>query len=290
MTVSATRRKASEVPLTRDRATRPRRYLMCLPHSFTVAYRINPWMHPEREVDTDRACAQWQHLHDTLEALGHRVEVVEPHAGLPDMVFAANAAVVVGDRALASRMAVTPRRGEELHYRRWLGAHGIADLRIARHPYEGEGDVVLVDGGALAGTGFRTTRAAHHELAATFRLPVTTLHLVDPRWYHLDMALVALDDHTIAYYPDAFRADSSRLLARRFPDAIVATEADALAFGLNAISDGHHVVVPDQAGALIDALAGRGYEPIPIDVSEFHRAGGSAKCCVLELHDAGHRS
>jgi N-dimethylarginine dimethylaminohydrolase len=263
---------------------------MCPPRSFTVAYRINPWMHPERGVDTERARAQWQHLHDILESLDHEVEVVEPQPGLPDMVFAANAAVVIGQRALASRMAVRLRRGEELHYRRWLGTHGIDDLRIARHPCEGEGDFVLVDGGALAGTGFRTSRAAHDEFAATFRLPVTTLHLVDPRWYHLDMALVALDEQSIAYYPEAFRTDSRRLLAQRFPDAIVATRADALAFGLNAISDGHHVVVPHQACDLIAALAERGYEPMPVDMSEFHRAGGSAKCCVLELHAAGDRS
>jgi N-dimethylarginine dimethylaminohydrolase len=259
---------------------------MCPPNGFTVAYRINPWMHPDRPVDPDRAMAQWEQLRGTLESLGHRIEVIEPSSGLPDMVFAANAAVVIGRAAVASHMAVTQRRGEELPYRRWLAAHGIDDLRVAEHLFEGEGDVVLVDGGALAGTGFRTTRAAHGELAAAFGLCVSTLHLVDARWYHLDMALVALDQHTIAYYPEAFRADTRRLLARRFPDAVLATRADALAFGLNAITDGHHVVIPHQARELVREVARRGYQPVPVDVSEFHRAGGSAKCCVLELHSS----
>jgi N-dimethylarginine dimethylaminohydrolase len=261
-----------------------RRYLMCRPDEFDVVYRINPWMHPGQAVDARRATTQWQALRDTLESLGHDVQVIEPAPGLPDMVFAANAAVVIGDRAVAARMAVAQRRGEERFYRRWLASHGIADLRIASHLSEGEGDFVRVDGSALAGAGFRTTHAAHRELAAAFGLDVTTLHLADARWYHLDMALVALDDRIIAYYPGAFRPWSQRLLAERFPDAILATSDDALAFGLNAISDGRHVLIPHGARDLARAIAAKGYDVIPVNVSEFHRAGGSAKCCVLELH------
>jgi N-dimethylarginine dimethylaminohydrolase len=192
--------------------------------------------------------------------------------------------VVIGERALAARMAVDERRGEEPLFQAWLAAHGVTDVRTARHPNEGEGDVVLVGDRALAGTGFRTSRAAHAELAATFGIQVQTLQLADPRWYHLDMALFALDARTIAYYPGAFRPASRRRLARLFPDALVATTEDALAFGLNAISDGHHIVVPAGAPRLAAELRERGFETIPVDMSELHLAGGSAKCCVLELH------
>lgn len=251
-----------------------------------MAYRINPWMHPGWPVDADRALAQWEALREALERLGHRVDVIEGRPGLPDMVFAANAAVVIGDRALAAHMAVAERRAEEPAYQQWFADNGITDVRTARHPIEGEGDVVLVRQGALVGTGFRTALAAHREVADTFGVDVISLHLADERWYHLDMALVALDRDTIAYYPQAFRPDSQRLLAHLFPDAIVATTDDALAFGLNAISDGHHVLVPERAEHLIDQVAARGFEPIPVDMAEFHHAGGSAKCCVLELHPA----
>ena len=36
--------------------------------------------------------------------------------------------------------------------------------------------------------------------------PVISLRLVDPRFYHLDTALAALDDANIIYYPAAFSA------------------------------------------------------------------------------------
>jgi N-dimethylarginine dimethylaminohydrolase len=269
-----------------DGVVRRRRYLMCPPRHFDVVYRINTWMHPGSPVDGGLALRQWELLRSTLQCLGHQVEAVEPGTGLPDMVFAANSAVVIGDRALAARMAMPERRGEEPLYQSWLAANGVTDIRIARHRNEGEGDVVLVGGRALAGTGFRTEVAAHRELAETFGIRVETLHLADPRWYHLDMALFALDERTVAYYPGAFRPASRRRLERLFPDAIVATTEDALAFGLNAISDGRHIVLPAGAPRLAAELRERGYETIPVDMSELHLAGGSAKCCVLELHPA----
>ncbi len=281
----AVQRRADEAPED-DRAGGPRRYLMCPPHFFEVVYQINHWMHPEHPVDRARAVTQWTRLHDVLEDLGHVVETIEAHPGLPDMVFAANGALVAGRRAVAARMANAERQGEEPLYQAWLAAHGITDIRTTANPCEGEGDFVFVDGSYLGGTGFRTSAAAHHEVAEILETPVTTLHLCDPRWYHLDMALFALDARAVAYYPGAFRQDSRSLLAERFPDALVATEDDALAFGLNSISDGHHVVVPAGAISLGRALGERGYDVIPVDMSELHRAGGSAKCCALQLPPA----
>jgi len=68
-----------------------------------------------------------------------------------------------------------------------------------------------------------------------------------------------------------------------FPDAIIATEQDALAFGLNSISDGKHVVVTEAATGLIQQLRDRGYQPVAVDLSEFHKSGGGPKCCTLEI-------
>jgi N-dimethylarginine dimethylaminohydrolase len=259
---------------------------MCPPKHFDVVYRINAWMHPNRTVDRGRATHQWTHLRRTLESLGNDVELVEPVEGLPDMVFAANSALVIGDRGIAANMAAPQRRGEEAPYRDWLATHGVRDLRVARRPNEGEGDFVLVQGRLLGGTGFRTTPSAHAETAEFFGIDVTTLRLLDPRWYHLDTALFALDDENVAYFPGAFHESSRGLLAEQFPDAVIVTLDDALAFGCNAISDGRRVVLEQRAARLASELRERGYETVPIDMTEFHRAGGSAKCCVLELHPA----
>lgn len=257
---------------------------MCPPRFFDVTYRINPWMDPGRPVDRERARRQWSSLRRTLEDLGHDVEIAEPGAGLPDMVFAANSALVIGDRVLAARMATPERRGEEARYRTWFASRGFERVLVPEFVNEGEGDFVLVGGRLLAGFGFRTDRRSHDEAAGWFGRPVTPLRLVDPRRYHLDLALAALDDHSIVYSPTAFDEPSRRALAKLFPDALLARHLDAEGLGLNLLSDGVHVVLPASAPGLASELSQRGYIPVPVDLSEIEKAGGSVKCCVLELH------
>ena len=106
---------------------------------------------------------------------------------------------------------------------------------------------------------------------------------MDPRFYHLDTALCVLDADTAAYYPAAFDDAGPGRAGRRFAELIEATDEDAAVLGLNAVSDGHHVVLPAQAMALAAQLAARGFEPVPVDMSEFRKAGGGPKCCTLEL-------
>ncbi|MGW4247559.1 dimethylargininase, partial [Nocardia sp. NPDC004722] len=227
----------------RDPAARkpvPRRYLMCRPEHFEVTYAINPWMNTAEPVDRALALAQWDGLRAAYEAHGHRVEVIEPVAGLPDMVFAANGGLVIGDRALSARFANAERAQEGPAYHDWMAAQGFADVLAARETNEGEGDFAIAGERILAGTGFRSARGAHEEVAEFFGMPVVSLDLVDPRFYHLDTALMVLDD-TIAYYPAAFSGPSARLLAQLYPDAVIATDADAEVLGLNGVSDGYHV-------------------------------------------------
>jgi arginine dihydrolase len=266
-----------------ERASRRRRYLMCPPRFFDVSYSINPWMDRSVPVDRARANVQWEHLVETYERLGHDVEIIDPLAGAPDMVFSANGAVVKGGRVLTSRFRHRERAPEQVPYRQWFLQREFRDVRAARAFCEGEGDVTFVGSVALAGWGFRTTRSAHHEVQEFFGRPVVSLRLCDPRFYHLDMALCVLDDRTIAYFPPAFSAGSRCVLQRLFPDAIRVGEPDAYALGLNAVSDGHHVVLPEAAPGMHDLVRARGFEPLPVEMSEFVKAGGGVKCCTLEM-------
>jgi N-dimethylarginine dimethylaminohydrolase len=265
------------------RTATPRHYLMVRPTFFDVRYSINPWMDPRKPTDTALAIAQWEWLRDLYTELGHTVEQLEPVPGLPDMVFAANGATVLHGKALVATFRNAERVDESAPYLTWFAEHGFAEVRQARCVNEGEGDYLVTPARVLAGSGFRTAVAAHAEFAEYFGVPVVTLTLVDPRYYHLDTALAVLDDETIMYYPEAFDADSRRFLATTYPDAITATAADAAAFGLNAMSDGKNVVLPQAATGLIGALRERGYDPIGADLSELLKAGGSVKCCTLEL-------
>jgi N-dimethylarginine dimethylaminohydrolase len=257
---------------------------MCRPTFFDVEYRINPWMDPTRMVDTDLAISQWEQLRDLYIELGHTVELVEPRPGLPDMVFAANGATMVDGRVLLARFRHPERAPEVTAYVDWFRARG-HEVHAPQWTNEGEGDYLAVGGRLLAGNGFRTDPRSHAEAQDLFGREVVSLTLVDGYFYHLDTALAVLDDDQIMYYPAAFSAESRATLRAMFPDAILANDADAAVLGLNAVSDGRHVVIAPTATHLIDELRDHGFEPIGVDVSELLKAGGGIKCCTLELHD-----
>lgn len=265
-----------------ERRATARRYLMCPPTYFTVHYAINAWMDPSVEVDVDLAVAQWESLRRTFESLGHRVEMLEPVPGLPDMVFAANGSLVVDGRALIAKFAHPERREEARHHRAWLADNGV-EVNRARATHEGEGDFLVVGHTVLAGHGFRTSPRAHDEARRVLGTPVVSLELVDPRFYHLDTALAVLDDETVAYYPPAFSEESRAVLEELYPDAVLAESADAFVLGLNAVSDGRHVVVADGATRLQEQLREHGFVPVPVDLSELLKGGGGVKCCTSEL-------
>lgn len=265
-----------------NRVPRPRRFLVCDPRHFAVQYAINPWMLQDTRVDVELARDQWQGLISSYRAHGHTVDTVEPVAGLPDMVFAANAALVLAGRVFGSYFHAPQRRPESDAYETWFKTAGF-DVHKPTAVCEGEGDLVWTGRYLLAGTGFRTARRAHREVQEYFGVPTISLQLVDPRFYHLDTALFVLDDDNITYYPEAFSPGSREVLARLYPDAVIATHEDALAFGLNSVSDGRHVFIAPKAEALAGRLESHGYVPVPVDLSEFHKAGGGIKCCTQEI-------
>ena len=265
------------------RQATPRHYLMCRPTYFDVTYAINPWMDPSKPVDTDLAIEQWDCLRRLYLEHGHTVDVIEPVEGLPDMVFSANGATVVDDRVLVARFRHDERAAEAACYKAWFEAFGYREVHSAEYVNEAEGDYMVLRGMILAGTGFRTDPRAHAELQRTLGRPVVTLTLIDPRFYHLDTALAVLSDTEVMYYPGAFSTESLAVLRELYPDAILVDEHDAEALGLNAVSDGRSVFLPHTATALADQLRGRGFEPIGVDLSELLKAGGSVKCCTLEI-------
>ncbi|MEU8658886.1 dimethylargininase [Actinoplanes philippinensis] len=269
--------------LNSTRIARPRHVLMCEPTYFDVCYSINPWMDPSRPTSTRAGISQWKKLHDLFVELGHRVDLVPARPGLPDMVFAANGATVIDGKVLVARFRHAQRQGESAAFAEWFRQQGWGEVRTAGHDNEGEGDILFTGNEILAGKGFRTAASAHGEVRSFFDREVVGLTLVDPRFYHLDTALAVIDTGEVMYYPDAFDGPSRELLAERFPDSILATERDAEVFGLNAFSDGRHVVLPEAATGLAGQLAERGFEPIGVGLGELLKAGGSVKCCTLEL-------
>src|ERR1700742_184353 len=265
------------------RTATPRSYLMCPPEHFDVTYAINPWMRPEAPADPALALRQWETLKQTYESLGHSVATIEPAAGLPDMVFAANGATVIDGTVLGVRFRYQERAAEAAAYLSWFRSHGYSRVHEPVFVNEGEGDILVTGETVLAGYGFRSDQAVAGELASVFGRRVVSLRLVDPRFYHLDTALCVLDASTAMYYPAAFDDAGRAALATVFDELIEAKDEDAEVLGLNAVSDGRHVVLARQAAGLARSLFARGFVPVPVDMSELLKAGGGAKCCTLEL-------
>jgi len=280
-----------------------RRYLMCAPDFFDVVYEINPWMDASAPVDRDLALEQWHTLVGTYRGLGHVVHELAPRPGLPDMVYAANGATVVDGRVLVASFATAQRTAEAAHHAAWHSEHalelGWTAVTPPSHTNEAEGDFAVLADVVLAGYGFRTDPRAHAELAEVAGVPAISLRLVDERYYHLDVALAVLEDGpvlgvpvgtpgrgNIAWYPPAFSPSSQAVIRRLFPEALVAADVDAEVLGLNLVSDGRHVVVPSRAEKLAAQLAEVGYTPVPVDLSELLKGGGSIKCCTQELRPA----
>lgn len=274
------------VTVNQQRVPRNRTYLLCSPEHFSVDYAINPWMDTATPVDGGLALKQWESLRETLVALGHDVHLLDPQAGLPDMVYAANGAFVVDGTAYGARFKHPQRSDEAAAHRAFYESAGWRFVSPSE-TNEGEGDFAYLPeaygGMILAGYGFRTEPSAHVEAQEMLGRPVVSLGLVDPRFYHLDTALAALDDRNVTYFPGAFSAAAQRVLARLFPDAVLADEVDAFAFGLNLVSDGRNVVINSEATGMAAKVEAAGYNPVLVDLSELKKGGGSVKCCVAEL-------
>ncbi|MEU4367022.1 dimethylargininase [Micromonospora chersina] len=274
------------VTVNQQRVPRKRTYLMCSPEHFAVEYAINPWMDVTAPVDAELAVKQWDRLRETLVGLGHEVHLLTPERGLPDMVFAANGAFVVDGTVYGAQFKHEQRHAEAAAHRAFYEANGWRFIAPSE-TNEGEGDFAYLPeahgGLILAGHGFRTETAAHAEAQEALGRPVVSLRLVDPRFYHLDVALASIDDENVVYYPGAFSAASQRVLTQLFPDAVIADDEDALAFGLNLVSDGLNVVLNSEATRLAGKLKAAGYQPVPVELAELKKGGGSVKCCIAEL-------
>ena len=266
------------------------RFLMCPPTHYDVDYVINPWMEGNVHRSAKAvATAQWQQLQEVLA--GHaRVEQLQPQPGLPDLVFTANAGVVVDDSVVLARFFHPERQGEEPWFQSWFASQGYrVTLLPPDLPFEGAGDALLDrSGGWLwAGYGFRSELAAHPLLAEALAVEVLSLRLMDERFYHLDTCFCPLSDGTLLYYPPAFDFYSNRLIETRVPAAkrLVVGEADALAFACNAVNVGRSVILNQASAGLRHQLQTRGYEVVETPLSEFLKAGGAAKCLTLRLDE-----
>lgn len=261
---------------------------MCPPDHYDVDYVINPWMEGNiHKSSRDRAVDQWHNLHHILK--DHTmVDLVAPQPGWPDMVFTANAGLVLGNTVVLSRFFHKERQGEEPHFKQWFEDKGYTVYELPKDlPFEGAGDALLDREGRWlwAGYGFRSELDSHPYLAKWLDIEVVSLRLMDERFYHLDTCFCPLNGGYLLYYPPAFDAYSNRLIEMRVPaeKRIAIEEADAANFACNAVNIDSVVVMNKASDELKGRLAAAGFQVFETPLTEFLKAGGAAKCLTLRV-------
>lgn len=261
-------------------------FLMCAPKYFEVCYVINPWMEGNQgKVNKALAQQQWQNLHDIVASLAS-VSLIEPVAGLPDMVFTANAGLVHRKDIIVSSFRHAERQPEAKHFERFFSAQGYHVHQLQQGTiFEGAGDALFDTQGRLwVGSGIRSDSHALDEIMAVFDVEAVGVELVNQHWYHLDTAFCPLPQGQAIAYAKAFSGKSMATLDDAFGANIVwVSELDAKNFACNAVAIGQTIIMHRASAGLKSELAQRGFEVIETSVSEFLKSGGACKCLTLEL-------
>ncbi len=263
-------------------------FLMCAPDHYDVDYVINPWMEGNiHKSSRDRAVEQWGKLCHLIKEFAV-VELVQPEKGVPDMVFTANAGLVLGNKVVLSRFYHQERQGEEPYFLAWFEQKGYEVFQLPQDlPFEGAGDALFDREGRWlwAGYGFRSELDSHPLIAQWLDIEVLSLRLMDNRFYHLDTCFCPLTDGYLLYYPPAFDSYSNRLIEMTVPahKLIAIDEADAVNFACNTVNIGHRVLMNKTSDRLKQLLNQAGFEVLETPLTEFLKAGGAAKCLTLRV-------
>jgi N-dimethylarginine dimethylaminohydrolase len=260
------------------------RILMCPPDHYGIEYEINPWMKRSLASVRDVAWRQWRTLRDTLRELGPTIEEMQPQQGLPDLVFTANAGLMYRQRFFSSRFLHDVRARESPYFDAWFQQHGFDVVHLPDEMYhEGAGDALFCGDALFAGYRTRSDVYAHQWVANQVGVRVLPLELVNPRFYHLDTCFCPLAPGEALYYPDAFDAYGRRVLEAHVPKLVPVVEDEAYRFGCNAVVVGKTVIHNSRCPQMAEELVRAGYRSIEVELDEFLKAGGSAKCLTLRI-------
>jgi N-dimethylarginine dimethylaminohydrolase len=267
-----------------------RRYAAVRPSHFRVDYRINPFMDLRDQPDRQIARAQWDAMVAAIETAGGQVDILEQRLDSPDMVYAMNLGLAVtsaaGDRVVMSHMRFDQRRQESESSQAWFAGAGFVPSYIGRGGIGAHfeaGDAFAFGGRLVVGYGPRTDELALKHLATDLGVNVTGLRITHPGMYHLDLAFCPLDSQRAIVCPEAFDEASVQTLLDLVPEPLVITESEAMTFCANSIVVGRTVIMPACPVRLRTELQAAGFDIVIVDVSQFHKGGGSVRCLTNPL-------
>ena len=258
-------------------------WLLCPPNYFDVKYEINPWMNKEKTPLSAEAAEQWKRLHHTLIRLGAFVQYVEPTPEQPDLVFTANAGLVRGKKVVLSRFKHKERQGEEAIFEQWFTARGFEVCKPVTGFFEGEGDALFAGEKLFCGYGFRSEAKVYEEVSEILNVEKKILcELTDARFYHLDICFCPLTPNLALYNPWGLSVESVERMKKNI-EMVPVIQRDAERFVCNAVVLGNNVVLPAGCEDTQKELEKLGFNSYGVELGEFLKGGGAAKCLSLRL-------
>lgn len=261
--------------------------LMCKPDHFSVEYQINPWM-KIGSVDQLKAKSQWNKLVQSLKKQDIKINVINQKKGLPDMVFAADQAVIKDKNLVVSNFHYKERQNEVSEYLPWFEKQNHS-FNIHHMPknyfFEGSGECIWQGDRLFIGTGFRNSPDVCKFLSRFLGVETVCLELIDPKYYHLDTCFFVLNPETAFYYPPALSKKSIKLIKKLIPNLIPIEIKEAENFAANSLVTDHHVIMQKGNTKFSQAITKLGYKTVELNVSEFMKSGGGIHCLVQTLKE-----
>lgn len=260
-------------------------FLLCRPSFYGINYEINPWMTVSNPASRPLAQVQWSSLGDRLKEHGAEVLSVKPREGLPDMVFTANAGLILKDSRtfILSNFKYDQRKGEEQWFLEWFLGRGFM-VKTPKHHFEGAGDALMFNGKIVCGYGFRSDEAVYDEIRDFVGgRPLVKAELIDSRFYHLDTCFCPLAGTDYLIYPKAFSETALGNIRGIGGNEIAVPDEEAVKFACNAVVIDRTVIMPKGCPVTMQKLEQASYNPVPVDMSEFIKAGGACKCLTIEV-------
>ena len=289
--------------------------LMCKPDYYGINWqdpKKNPWMNKDQQPDRMWVMLQWTNLVGLLQNLfgESNVNFLPPQPGLGDQVFTCNDAGLFelesGRKVFVkANPAPEERKPESEIAAQWLRERGCNVYTLPEHLiFEGQGDIITTKEAYLYCYGIRNSRETMEEIEKTFKLskPVIYLELVDPHFYHGDMAIrYSRFRDAVLFYPGAFSAESMRRIENlrahkkemREQWLVQEIERNGKLFGRNFPLNGCYIgrvetfpwnefygEFPRELRSWVES---GGCEVKPIDYSQFGLSGAGHRCTVLFL-------
>ncbi len=251
---------------------------MCKPLHFSVDYIINPWM-KLGTVDTNNALKQWDELVKIYENQNIKVEIIEQVKGLPDMVWATDQGIIHNSKVLLSHFWYRERQNETDYYKAWFEKKGYEIEYLPPGAYfEGNGDSYFWKDKLLVGVGYRADDYSCEAVSKALNIEVVPVYITDPKFYHLDVGFLPINEDTAFYYPKAFDRQSREVLKKLIHNLIEFSKEEAMGFCANSIVSGNNVIHQSGNPTFTEKLTKLGYNSIDVDLSEFKKSGGGAHC------------